>query len=57
MPYAIDPHASWLALEQAAKAETNSRRAGLIREVGRHRDVYARWATVPGGGGQSNRQQ
>ena len=47
MPYAIDPHASWLALEQAAKAETNSRRAGLIREVGRHMEAEIKGQLEP----------
>ena len=47
MPYAIDPHASWLALEQAAKAETNSRRAGLIREVGRHMEAEIKGELEP----------
>lgn len=37
--YAIDPHRSWLPLEQAAAAESNPRRAGLIREVGKHMEA------------------
>lgn len=37
--YAIDPHASWLLLEQAAAAESNPRRAGLIREVRNHMEA------------------
>lgn len=37
--FAIDPHRSWLPLEQAEAAEPNPRRAGLIREVRNHMEA------------------
>ena len=39
MPYAIEPHASWLPLQRAAAAETDPRCAALIREVARHMET------------------
>jgi len=47
MPYAIDPHTSWQALARAAQTETDTRRAGLIREVGRHMEAEIKGQLEP----------
>jgi SnoaL-like domain len=47
MPYKIDPHASWIPLERAAAAETDARRAGLIREVARHMEAEIKGQLEP----------
>ena len=39
MTYAIDPHNSWLALEQAAENESSERRRQLITEVRNHMEA------------------
>ena len=47
MSYAIEPHASWQALERAAAAETDPRRAALIREVGKHMEAEIKGQLEP----------
>lgn len=47
MPYAIEPHASWLPLQRAAAAEPDQRRAALIREVARHMETEIKGQLEP----------
>ena len=47
MPYAIDPHASWLPLEAAAAREPDPRRAALVREVGKHMEAEIKGQLEP----------
>lgn len=47
MTYAINPHASWLPLEQAAANHPDARCAALIREVGRHMEAEIKGQLEP----------